>query len=162
MGVYAGGTFYSALQNNNTKGYAVDDFEKAYVPWRDDIIFNAHEDPKKAFLNPPWWPDKRYDFELFEGKIVDVTLPEKCNAIFYDADHDPIQQYKNLNHLLQFFDDEFILMVDDANMDGVVESVEDFVKHKKLKVIFEKKILTDIPEDHSSWWNGIYILLLQK
>ena len=49
--------------------------------------------------------------------------------------------------MLQFFDDEFILMVDDANMKGVVESVEDFVKHKKLKVIFEKKILTDVPED---------------
>ena len=162
VGVYAGGTFYSALQNNNTKGYAVDDFEKAYVPWRDDISFNEHKDPKKAFLQPPWWPDKRYDFELFEGKVVDVTLPEKCNAIFYDADHDPIQQYKNLSHLLQFFDDEFILMVDDANMEGVVESVEDLVKHKKLKVIFEKKILTDIPEDYSSWWNGIYILLLQK
>ena len=99
---------------------------------------------------------------MFEGKIVDAKLPEKCNAIFYDADHDSLQQYQNLSHLLQFFDDEFILMVDDANMKGVVESVEDFVKHKKLKIIFEKKILTDVPEDKHSWWNGIYILLLQK
>ena len=99
---------------------------------------------------------------MFEGKILDVTLPEKCNAIFYDADHDSLQQYQNLSHLLQFFDNEFILMVDDANMKGVVESVEDFVKHKKLKIIFEKKILTDVPEDKHSWWNGIYILLLQK
>ena len=99
---------------------------------------------------------------MFEGKIVDANLPEKCNAIFYDADHDPLQQYQNLSHLLQFFDDEFILMVDDANMKGVVESVEDFVKHKKLKIIFEKKILTDVPEDKHSWCNGIYIFLLKK
>ena len=162
IGVYAGGTFYSALQNNNIKGYAVDDFEKAYAPWRDDIEFVGHKDPKKAFLQPPWWPDKRYDFELLEGKVVDITVPEKCNVIFYDADHDPVQQYKNINHLLQFCEDEFILLVDDANMPGVVESVEDLVKHKKLNVLFERKILTSIPEDQSSWWNGIYILLIQK
>ena len=162
VGVYAGGTFYSALQNNNIKGYAVDDFEKAYAPWRDDIKFVGHKDPKKAFLQPPWWPDKRYDFELLEGKVVDITIPEKCNVIFYDADHDPLQQYKNINHLLQFCEDEFILLVDDANMSGVVESVEDLVKHKKLNVLFERKILTSIPEDQSSWWNGIYILLIQK
>ena len=161
-GVYAGGTFYSALQNNNIKGYAVDDFEKAYAPWRDDIEFVGHKDPKKAFLQPPWWPDKRYDFELLEGKVDDITVPEKCNVIFYDADHDPLQQYKNINHLLQFCEDEFILLVDDANMSGVVESVEDLVKHKKLNVLFERKILTSIPEDQSSWWNGIYILLIQK
>jgi len=161
-GVYAGGTFYSALQNNNIKGYAVDDFEKAYAPWRDDIEFVGHKDPKKAFLQPPWWPDKRYDFELLEGKVVDITVPEKCNVIFYDADHDPLQQYKNINHLLQFCEDEFILLVDDANMPGVVESVEDLVKHKKLNVLFERKILTSIPEDQSSWWNGIYILLIKK
>jgi len=162
VGVYAGGTFYSALQNNNIKGYAVDDFEKAYAPWRDDIEFVGHKDPKKAFLQPPWWPDKRYDFELLEGKVVDITIPEKCNVIFYDADHDPLQQYKNINHLLQFCEDEFILLVDDANMPGVVESVEDLVKHKKLNVLFERKILTSIPEDQSSWWNGIYILLIKK
>ena len=162
VGVYAGGTFYSALQNNNIKGYAIDDFEKAYAPWRDDIEFVGHKDPKKAFLQPPWWPDKRYDFELLEGKVVDITVPEKCNVIFYDADHDPLQQYKNIDHLLQFCEDEFILLVDDANMPGVVESVEDLVKHKKLNVLFERKILTSIPEDQSSWWNGIYILLIQK
>jgi len=161
-GVYAGGTFYSALQNNNIKGYAVDDFEKAYAPWRDDIEFVGHKDPKKAFLQPPWWPDKRYDFELLEGKVDDITVPEKCNVIFYDADHDPLQQYKNIDHLLQFCEDEFILLVDDANMPGVVESVEDLVKHKKLNVLFERKILTSIPEDQSSWWNGIYILLIKK
>ena len=162
VGVYAGGTFYSALQNNNIKVYAIDDFEKAYATWRDDIEFVGHKDPKKAFLQPPWWPDKRYDFELLEGKVIDITVPEKCNVIFYDADHDPLQQYKNINHLLQFCEDEFILLVDDANMPGVVESVEDLVKHKKLNVLFERKILTSIPEDQSSWWNGIYILLIQK
>ena len=97
-----------------------------------------------------------------EGKVIDITVPEKCNVIFYDADHDPLQQYKNINHLLQFCEDEFILLVDDANMPGVVESVEDLVKHKKLNVLFERKILTSIPEDQSSWWNGIYILLIQK
>ena len=161
-GVYAGGTFYSALQNNNVKGYAIDNFKKAYAPWRNDIQFVGHEDPKKAFLQPPWWPDKKYDFELIEGEINDAIVPEKCNVIFYDADHDPVKQFKNLKHLLQFCEDEFILLVDDANMPGVVESVDDLIEIKRMKVLYERKITTAIPEDQTSWWNGIYILLLQK
>ena len=99
---------------------------------------------------------------MIEGEIVDAVVPEKCNVIFYDADHDPVKQFKNLKHLLQFCEDEFILLVDDANMPGVVESVDDLIKIKRLKVLYERKITTAIPEDQTSWWNGIYILLLQK
>ena len=162
VGVYAGGTFYSALQNNNAKAYAIDNFKKAYAPWRDDIEFVGHKDPKEAFLKPPWWPDKKYDFTLIEGDAIDAVVPEKCNVIFYDADHDPAGQFKILSHLLQFCEDEFILLVDDANMPGVVDSAMDFTTSKRLKVLYERKILTTVPEDQSSWWNGIYILLLQK
>ena len=155
--------FYSALQNNNVKGYAVDDFEKRYVsPERDDIDFKPFNNPKVAFLTPPWYPDKRYNFELIEGKIVDIEIPEKCNVVFYDADHDPIEQYRNLDNIWQYCDDEFILLVDDANMPGVIDSVDDLIRHHNPTVLFERKILTSIPEDLNSWWNGIYILLLKK
>ena len=163
LGVYGGGTFYSALQNNNVKGYAVDDFKKRYLsPERDDIDFTPFNNPKTAFLTPPWYPDKRYDFELIEGNISEVEIPEQCNVIFYDADHDPVEQYKNLQHIWQYCDDEFILLVDDANMPGVIDSVDDLIRSNNPTVLFERKILTSIPEDLNSWWNGIYILLIKK
>ena len=163
LGVYGGGTFYSALQNNNVFGYAVDDFKKRYLsPERDDIEFTPFTNPKTAFLTPPWYPDKRYDFKLIEGNISEVEIPEQCNVIFYDADHDPVEQYKNLQHIWQYCADEFILLVDDANMPGVIDSVDDLIRSNNPTVLFERKILTSIPEDLNSWWNGIYILLIKK
>tara|TARA_B100000902_G_scaffold389607_1_gene437047 strand:+ start:222 stop:1784 length:1563 start_codon:yes stop_codon:yes gene_type:complete len=163
LGVYGGGTFYSALQNNNVFGYAVDDFKKRYVsPERDDIEFTPFNNPKTAFLTPPWYPDKRYNFKLIEGNISEVEIPEQCNVIFYDADHDPVEQYKNLQHIWKYCDDEFILLVDDANMPGVIDSVDDLIRSNNPTVLFERKILTSIPEDLNSWWNGLYILLIKK
>jgi hypothetical protein len=52
--------------------------------------------------------------------------------------------------------------VDDANFNGVVETTEDFIKAKGLKILYERKILTSVPEDANTWWNGLYITLLQK
>jgi len=157
LGCYAGATFYSALQNNSAKGYAVDNFKSNISPFRDDIVFCGYKNPKDKFLE--------YSSEnafLIEGDILDISVPEKCNVVFYDADNDPKLQYKNLAHIYNFCEDEFILIVDDANFQGVVETTEYFVHKKKLKVLFERKILTSFPEDVECWWNGIYILLLKK
>ena len=162
LGCYAGGTFYSALQNNNVKGYAVDNYKQPTYPNRDDLNFKGYQNPKAVLLEPPWYPDKRYDYKLIEEDIQNIALPEEVNVIFYDADHDPQAQYINLKHVYQFCKDEFILIIDDANMPNVIESVDEFIRIMKLNVIFERKLLTNKPEDDSSWWNGLYILLLKK
>ena len=162
LGCYAGGTFYSALQNNNTKGYAVDNYKQPTYPHRDDLNFKGYQNPKSVLLEPPWHPDKRYDYTLIEDDVTNITLPEQVNVIFYDADHNPQAQYNNLKHVHQYCKDEFILIIDDANMPGVIESVDEFVRVMKLDVIFERKVLTNKPEDDTSWWNGLYILLLKK
>ena len=162
LGCYAGGTFYSALQNNNTKGYAVDNYKQPTYPHRDDLNFKGYQNPKAVLLEPPWHPDKRYDYTLIEDDVTNITLPEQVNVIFYDADHNPQAQYNNLKHIHQYCKDEFILIIDDANMPGVIESVDEFVRVMKLDVIFERKVLTNKPEDDTSWWNGLYILLLKK
>ena len=47
-------------------------------------------------------------------------------------------------------------------MPGVIDSVDDVIRSNNPTVLFERKILTSIPEDLNSWWNGIYILLIQK
>lgn len=162
LGCYAGGTFYSALQNNNTKGYAVDNYKQPTYPQRDDLNFKGYPNPKSVLLEPPWHPDNRYDYTLIEDDVNNITLPEQVNVIFYDADHNPQAQYNNLKHVHQYCKDEFILIIDDANMPGVIESVDEFVRVMKLDVIFERKVLTNKPEDDTSWWNGLYILLLKK
>jgi len=87
---------------------------------------------------------------------------KKANIIFYDADHDPQQQYDNLTYLYTIMDDQFIIVIDDANFMGVVESANIWIKENDIKVMFDRKILTGVPEDPNGWWNGVHIMVCQK
>ena len=127
----------------------------------DDVFLPSIKDPAVEFLskfsNPRWSFSNKDVKDLTEKDITD-----KPNIIFYDAGHEYYQQYENLNSVVNLFADKFILILDDANFEGVVESAEEFITNNNLKVLFERKILTTIPEDENSWWNGIYILVLEK
>ena len=46
----------------------------------------------------------------------------KVNTIFYDADHELDTQKSCLQHILPYTEDEFILVVDDANLRNVHSS----------------------------------------
>ena len=56
--------------------------------------------------------------------------------------------------------DNYVLIVDDANFEGVIETTEEFLKDKT--VVYERKILTKELEDASDWWNGVYIVVVDK
>jgi hypothetical protein len=162
LGCYIGSTFYAATENNPIRAFAVDNFiEKDIKPFRDDVFLPSVKDPALEFLskfnNPRWSFSNKDVRELSEKDISD-----KPNIIFYDAGHEYYQQYENLNSIINLLADKFILVLDDANFDGVVESANGFIQNNNLNVLFERKILTTIPEDENSWWNGIYILVLQK
>ena len=43
---------------------------------------------------------------------------------------------------------------------GVVQSCEFWIKENKLNLLFERKILTKVPEDPNGWWNGLHIMVL--
>ena len=59
-------------------------------------------------------------------------------------------------------DDQFIIVIDDANFMGVVESANIWVKENELKVLFDRKILSPVPEDPNGWWNGVHIMVCKK
>ena len=71
-------------------------------------------------------------------------------------------RYDNLTFLIPCFADKFILVIDDANFMGVVQSCEFWIKENKLNLLFERKILTKVPEDPNGWWNGLHIMVIQK
>ena len=64
--------------------------------------------------------------------------------------------------MLPLLADKFILVLDDANFEGVVKSADAFVEQNNLKQIFSRLILTTMVEDERDWWNGIYVLVLEK
>jgi hypothetical protein len=94
--------------------------------------------------------------------ITEENIGHKINLIFYDANHNPDVQTESLDSILNFVDDEFILILDDANFDGVVESIRNFINSRELDCVFERVLLTEELEDEKSWWNGVYLAVLRK
>ena len=113
--------------------------------------FKKYENGKSSFIKSDILSLKEEDFQ---GK--------KPNVIFYDANHDYVQQLNNLNHLAPFLADKFIMVIDDANFDGVIESAVQFVKDNNYDVYFERKILSKIIENPTHWWNGLFVMVLEK
>ena len=64
--------------------------------------------------------------------------------------------------VLDLLAEDFILVLDDANFEGVVSSADEFVETNNLRALFRRKILTSVVEDDKDWWNGLYILVLSK
>lgn len=167
VGVFNGSTFCAAIQNNDITAYACDTWEEKNIkPFRDDILWNLDEGSIDTFVDniKRYWTNNSNVF-IMNGDIRGITeenIGHKINLIFYDANHDPNIQSQSLDTILNFVDDEFILVLDDANFDGVVESIRDFINSKKLDCVFERVLLTEELEDEKSWWNGVYLAVLRK
>ena len=167
VGVYNGCTFCAAIQGNDITAYAADHWQdKNIKPVRDDIEWTGQEGSIDTFIDnvKSNWTDNS-NVAILNGDIRTATrenLDQKVNTIFYDADHDGAVQKSCLNHILKYTEDEFILIIDDANFKYVVESAKEFVSENKLEILYERIILTDELEDSNSWWNGVVIFVLKK
>ena len=85
----------------------------------------------------------------------------KVNFVFYDGNHEYQEQLDCLEVIKNLVEDTFILILDDANFEGVVESAEQFVSQNQYTVLFEQKLLNRV-ESEQMWWNGLYLLVLAK
>lgn len=160
LGVHAGSTFFAATMNRDVEAFAIDDYsEEDISPFRDEVNVEI-DNPKKIFFNG--LREKQYFCPKSIQDLTPKNIHKRSNIIFYDADHDPQSQYDNLTFLIPTFADKFILVIDDANFMGVVQAAEFFVKENNLNLLFERKILTKVPEDPNGWWNGIHVMVLTK
>ena len=167
IGVYNGSTFCAAIQNNDLIAYACDTWEdKNIKPFRDKIEWNNVEGSLETFIsNVEKYGTNDSEINILQGdcrSIQQKNIHHKINLIFYDGNHDYDVQKESLTNLLNYVDDKFILVIDDCNFDGVVDSVDQFINTNKLTTIFKRLILTTELEDEQSWWNGIYLLVLEK
>ena len=65
----------------------------------------------------------------------------------------------NLDLIVNEKDNDLIMLAKEEN--DLLES-QISVLENELKVLFDRKILTSIPEDPNSWWNGVHIMVCQK
>ena len=166
LGTLMGSTFFAATMGNDIDNFGVDNYsEPECKPMTKNLhwnevgnafeefkrYFDKYENGKSTFIKSDILSLKEEDFD---GK--------KPNVVFYDASHDYVQQLNNLNHIAPLLADKFILIIDDANFDGVIESAIQFVKDNNYDLYFERKILSKIIENPTHWWNGLFVMVLEK
>lgn len=166
LGTLMGSTLFAATMGNNIENIGVDNYsDPECKPMTNNLhwnevgnafeefkrYFDKYENGKSTFIKSDILDLKKEDFE---GK--------KPNVVFYDANHDYVQQLNCLNHIAPFLADKFILIIDDANFDGVIESAIQFVKDNNYDLYFERKILSRIIENPTHWWNGLFVMVLEK
>jgi hypothetical protein len=158
IGTWKGSSVCSAMYNNQAKIVCIDNWSE----------FGG---PKSEFL---------VNFEKFKGENeatfiendcykVDVSTLPKFNIYMYDGNHTNESHYKALLHYYNCLDDIFIFIVDDWNWQDVRDGTINSIQKLNLKVLYEKEIRltwdnshTPQPQARDTWWNGIYVAILQK
>jgi len=158
IGTWKGSSVCSAMCNNNATVVCIDNWSE-------------FQGPKSEFL---------INFEKFKGNNnarfiendcfkIDVSTLPKFNIFMYDGNHTTESHYKALLHYYNCLDDIFIFVVDDWNWKDVRDGTINSIQKLNLKVLYEKEVrltldnsVTPEPELSSTWWNGIYVAILQK
>jgi len=158
IGTWKGSSVCSAMYGNKATVVCIDNWSE----------FGG---PKGEFL---------VNFEKFKGENdatfiendcykVDVSLLPKFNIYMYDGNHTDESHYKALLHYYNCLDDVFIFIVDDWNWEDVRNGTLASIQTLNLKVLYEKEIRltldnshTPQPEAKDTWWNGMYVAILQK
>ena len=158
IGTWKGSSVCSAMCGNKATVLCIDNWSE----------FGG---PKNEFL---------YNFQKFKGDNnatfvendcykVDISNYPKFNIFMYDGNHTNESHYKALLHYYNCLDDIFVFIVDDWNWKDVRDGTLNSIKKLNLKVLYEKEIrltfdnsVTLEPELSKTWWNGIYVVILQK
>ena len=158
IGTWKGSSVCSAMFGNKAKVVCIDNWSE----------FGG---PKSEFLAnyAKFKGDNATSFIENDCFKVDVSVLPKFNIYMFDGQHTSESHCKALTYYYDCLDDIFIFIVDDWNWKSVRDGTFDGIKKLNLKVLFEKEIRltsddshTPQPEATNTWWNGIYVAILQK
>ena len=100
---------------------------------------------------------------------VNTDCLRNFNILIYDGDHSVISHDKILPHYYDALSDIFILVVDDWNMKNIRDQVLLSISRLNLKTLHQRAIrltwddsFTRQPYAANTWWNGMYVAVLQK
>jgi hypothetical protein len=158
IGVWKGSSVCSAMYGNTAKVVCIDNWAEFGGP--KDLFMDNFKKYKGA--NDATFIDN----DCFK---VDVSKLPKFNIYMYDGDHSKENHRKALTHYYDCMDDTFIYIVDDWNLQKVRDGTWDGIHEMNLKILYNKAIrltydnsITREPLKKNTWWNGIYMAVLQK
>ncbi len=158
IGVWKGSSVCSAMYKNKASITCIDNWSE-------------FENPRNEFYNNINNFKGENIVSIFEEDCfnIDISKLSKFNIYMYDGAHTYDAHYKALTYFYNCLDDLFILIIDDWNWDIVRNGTIDAIKNLNLNIIYEEEIRLTYDNSHTNieiaketWWNGIYIALLQK
>ena len=166
IGTFTGSTFFAATMGNKSRCIGVDDFSEPTVrPMVDRGMWTELGNPYDTLVKN-WQKYENGNATFIKSSVKELTEEDfngsKPNILFYDANHDMMEQMNNLNDLLPFLADKFIIIVDDANFDGVVDGTVQWASENHLQCYLERRILSSVVESPIHWWNGVHVMVLEK
>ena len=161
IGCYLGGTAVSVLENNSLNAYFVDNWKDNVSSFKD---VEYPENNKSIFIENIKKVKGNNNIKVFDCDMFNVDISEIKNIdlFFYDADHSFEMTQKIIKYYYPTFDKECILVIDDANFDGVVYGTKSALDELDCEIIYERIILTENLEDENDLWNGFYICVIKK
>ena len=170
VGVYAGSTFCAAVQNNDmVAAYANDNWSQPNLqPAKEGLdlsLQNVTVDTFVKNLQENITTDSLdFDIQVLKGDSSGLSKKDfkhDVNIIFYDGDNSEHKMREFFLNMLDFTEDVFTLVIDDANIEENVAITKRFIDAMGLKILYERELLND-QEDPEMWWNGLYVVVLSK
>lgn len=157
IGSAMGATAAAVAQNNDIQIHCVDKWEQNIQPELD--VFALPDNTKREFdKNVSGDNITIHDSDLFQvdkSKLTDIDL------FFYDGPHDEITTAQAVEYYADTLADTAILVFDDFNWEGVVSGANRGIQNSGLTVI-NQRVITNNVENPVQWWNGLYILVVQR
>lgn len=161
VGSYLGATACATMKNNFLKAYFVDNWEQNIQPESNNDLPATN---KEKFIENINACETESIVEIFDNDLFETPLDNMFNNIqmfFYDGPHDEKTTMQAVQYYWPTFQEETVLIFDDANWQGVVDGAQKGIEAMGGQIVYEKKILNDI-EDPTQWWNGVYVTVVSK
>ena len=162
IGSYQGATAAAALSGNKIHAYFVDTWQDA-----PQAVREGWETPETNSLE-----EFKKNIEQYKGENkvfisnsdmfkVNLSNISDVDLFFYDGPHDFESTKNAVKYYSKSFSDQSILIFDDANWTEVVKGAHKGIVESGLKILYSKKVLNTLESD-TEWWNGLYIVVVEK
>jgi len=158
IGCWKGSTLVAALAGNSMEAIAFDNWSEL---WQ-----NGNSPREDFFLNvTPYLQNgslRFFERDCFALGELSPFFQKPINVYFYDGNHSTSCQKKAFTVFNSILDDCFIAIVDDWNWEFVQQETRDAFHELGYQILFEQSFLTDFNGDDQTWWNGLYVVVIQK
>lgn len=163
IGSYLGSTACAVAKNNTLSITCIDNWSEINLKPKENQVEIPEATKDKFFENITRYISNKTKLNVIDSDFskVDISNISNIDFFFYDGPKEPEAVSYAVQKFAPTFAKNAILAFDDANWYNVVQGANDGIAKSNLNVIYSKKMLNEI-ESERDFWNGIYIVVIDK